>query len=145
MNDSSDIIIVGGGMVRAFMALAAAREGFQVTLLEPRQPSLDWTGDDFDIRVSALTRTSETILRNIDVWPSMQERRVTAYEYMHVWDRKGFGEIHFTAEDVGAPNLGHIVENRVIVAGLWEQINQHANITHVADFAIVSIEREGDQ
>ena len=145
MNDSSDIIIVGGGMVGACMALAAAREGFQVTLLEPRQPSLDWTGDDFDIRVSALTRTSETILRNLDVWQGMQQRRVTAYENMHVWDRKGFGEVHFAAEDVGAPNLGHIVENRVIVASLWEQITHQANIKHVADVEIVSIEREGDQ
>ena len=145
MNGSSDIIIVGGGMVGACMALAAAREGFQVTLLEPRQPSLEWTGDDFDIRVSALTRTSEMILRNLDVWQGMQQRRVTAYENMHVWDRKGFGEIHFAAEDVGAPNLGHIVENRVIVAGLWEQIIHQANIKHVADVEIVSIEREGDQ
>ena len=144
MNDSSDIIIVGGGMVGACMALAAAREGFQVTLLEPRQPSLDWTGDDFDIRVSALTRTSETILRNLDVWQGMQQRRVTAYENMHVWDRKGFGEVHFAAEDVGAPNLGHIVENRVIVASLWEQITHQANIKHVADIEIASIEREGD-
>jgi len=145
MSDSSDIIIVGGGMVGACMALAAAREGFHVTLLEPRQPSLDWSGDDFDIRVSALTRTSETILRNLDVWSGMQQRRVTAYENMHVWDRKGFGEIHFAAEDVGAPNLGHIVENRVIVAGLWEQINHQANIKHVADFEIASIERGSDQ
>ena len=145
MNGSSDIIIVGGGMVGACMALAAAREGFQVTLLEPRQPSLDWTGDDFDIRVSALTRTSETILRNLDVWQGMQQRRVTAYENMHVWDRKGFGEVHFAAEDVGAPNLGHIVENRVIVASLWEQITHQANIKHMADVEIVSIEREGDQ
>ena len=144
MNDSSDIIIVGGGMVGACMALAAAREGFQVTLLEPRQPSLDWTGDDFDIRVSALTRTSETILSNLDVWQGMQQRRVTAYENMHVWDRKGFGEVHFAAEDVGAPNLGHIVENRVIVASLWEQITHQANIKHVADIEIASIEREGD-
>jgi 2-octaprenylphenol hydroxylase len=144
MNGSSDIIIVGGGMVGACMALAAAREGFQVTLLEPRQPSLEWTGDDFDIRVSALTRTSEMILRNLDVWQGMQQRRVTAYENMHVWDRKGFGEIHFAAEDVGAPNLGHIVENRVIVAGLWEQIIHQANIKHVADVEIASIEREGD-
>ena len=143
MNDSSDIIIVGGGMVGACMALAAACEGFQVILLEPRQPSLDWTGDDFDIRVSALTRTSETILRNLDVWQGMQQRRVTAYENMHVWDRKGFGEVHFAAEDVGAPNLGHIVENRVIVASLWEQITHQANIKHVAGFEIVSIEREG--
>ena len=145
MNDSSDIIIVGGGMVGACMALAAASEGFRVTLLEPRQPSLEWTGDDFDIRVSALTRTSETILRNLDVWQGMQQRRVTAYENMHVWDHKGFGEVHFAAEDVGAPNLGHIVENRVIVASLWEQITHQANIKHVADVEIVSIEREGDQ
>ncbi|MGA1691592.1 MAG: UbiH/UbiF/VisC/COQ6 family ubiquinone biosynthesis hydroxylase [Sedimenticolaceae bacterium] len=145
MNDSSDIIIVGGGMVGACMALAAAREGFQVTLLEPRQPSLEWTGDDFDIRVSALTRTSETILRNLDVWQGMQQRRVTAYENMHVWDHKGFGEVHFAAEDVGEPNLGHIVENRVIVASLWEQITHQANIKHVADVEIVLIERKGDQ
>ncbi len=33
----------------------------------------------------------------------------------------------------------------MIVAGLWEQINHQANITHVADFEITSIEREGDQ
>jgi 2-octaprenylphenol hydroxylase len=39
---------------------------------------------------------------------------------MHVWDRAGLGEIHFDAADLAEPDLGHIVENRVIVRALWQ-------------------------
>lgn len=122
MADRYDIIIVGGGMVGASCALAAAQQGFHVALLERAQPQLEWPDDSHDLRVSALTRASQCILQNLGVWPAMQAMRVTPYEDMRVWDRQGVGEIHFAAADLGEPDLGHIVENRVIVAGLWQAI-----------------------
>jgi 2-octaprenylphenol hydroxylase len=39
---------------------------------------------------------------------------------MRVWDRADLGEIHFDAADLAEPNLGHIVENRVVVRALWQ-------------------------
>ena len=80
------------------------------------------------MRVSALTRASQCLLQNLDAWPSMQAMRVTPYQYMQVWDRQGLGEIRFAASDLGEPDLGHIVENRVIIAALWQQIARQARI-----------------
>ena len=109
-------------MVGAALALALARNGFSVVLLEARAPRLDWDDADHDLRVSALTRATQQLLRNLGVWEAMAADRVTPYQSMHVWDRAGFGEIHFDAADVSEPDLGHIVENRVIVRALWRAL-----------------------
>lgn len=107
-------------MVGAALALALARNGFSVCVLEARQPCLQWDDADFDLRVSALTRASQCLLDNLGVWQTIVDDRATAYQHMHVWDRAGIGEIHFDAADVAEPDLGHIVENRVIVRALWQ-------------------------
>jgi len=70
--------------------------------------------------VSALTRASQQLLDNLGVWQAIVGDRATPYEHMHVWDRAGLGEIHFDAADLAEPDLGHIVENRVIVRALWQ-------------------------
>jgi len=138
-----DIAVVGGGMVGASVALAAAREGLSVALLERREPPLSWPEDSHDLRVSALTRASQLILQNLGAWRHMQAMGVSAYESMHVWDRRGLGEIHFDAADVGEPDLGHIVENRVIVAALWREIREQAGIQVMLDKALSGFERDG--
>lgn len=121
---SYQLAVVGGGMVGASLALAAAQQGFRVLLLERRPPNHDWAGDSVDLRVSALTRASQCILDNLGVWSAMRGMRVTPYQRMRVWDQAGLGEIHFAAADLGEPDLGHIVENRVIVSALWRAIEQ---------------------
>jgi 2-polyprenylphenol 6-hydroxylase len=128
MKTQYDIAVVGGGMVGASFALAAAREGFRVALLERTAPQLDWLPESFDLRVSALTRASQYMLENLGVWVAMRDMRVTAYDRMRVWDRQGLGEIRFAAADLGEPDLGHIVENRVIVRALWQAIEQQNGI-----------------
>jgi 2-octaprenylphenol hydroxylase len=138
-----DIAVVGGGMVGASLALAAAREGLRVALLERQAPPLDWPAGSHDLRVSALTRASQLILQNLGAWQHMQAMGVTAYESMHVWDRRGLGEIHFDAADIGEPDLGHIVENRVIVAALWREIREQTRIEVVLEQALGGFAREG--
>jgi 2-octaprenylphenol hydroxylase len=126
--ESYDLVVVGGGMVGAATALAAAQQGFRVALLERSEPSMEWPADSHDLRVSALTRASQRILQNLGVWHDMLAMRVTAYECMQVWERKGQGEIHFAAADLGEPDLGHIVENRVVVAALWAALREQQNV-----------------
>ena len=140
-----DIAVVGGGMVGASLALAAAGEGLRVALLERERRVMEPPGDGYDLRVSALTRVSQRIFQNLGVWQRMQQLRVTAYTHMQVWDRRGVGEIRFDATDIGEPDLGHIVENRVILAALWQQIVQQPGIEPMFGRVLQGIERDADQ
>ncbi len=119
-----DLIIVGGGMVGAACALAAAQSGFRIALLEQQPPTAP--GDDWQPQVSALTRRSQDLLTDISVWSLL--KRKTAYQTMRVWEDNRCNEICFQASDLPAPDLGHIVENACLVAALWQLLSQSDQI-----------------
>ncbi|MCU7842569.1 MAG: UbiH/UbiF/VisC/COQ6 family ubiquinone biosynthesis hydroxylase [Candidatus Thiodiazotropha sp. (ex Monitilora ramsayi)] len=121
-NDKFDLIVVGGGMVGSALACATAEAGFKVCVLEMREPTRSWPEDEVDLRVSALTRASQRVLENLDVWERMKSLRISPYTDMEVWDEGGSGRIHFNAAEIGEANLGHIVENRVTQLALWERM-----------------------
>lgn len=124
-----DVIVVGGGMVGAALALGLGKQGFEVLLLEQQAPQLEWQADlPYQTRVSALTRASENILRNLGAWPGIESRRYHPFVAMHVWDEATAGEVHFSAREMGEPNLGHTVENEIIQAALWEQLAACSNV-----------------
>lgn len=130
MNESiqTEIAIVGGGMVGAALALALGQAGYLVTLLETRQPALEWPGESHDLRVSALTLASCRMLADLGVWPRIQAMGACPFQQMHVWDANGSGLLHLDAADCGQPEMGFVVENRVTVAALWQSLLEHPNI-----------------
>jgi 2-octaprenylphenol hydroxylase len=124
--DRFDIAIAGGGLVGAALALALVQRRFRVVLIESRAPDLVWDDAGHDLRVSAITRASQHLLANLGVWDAITSDRATAYRHMRVWDRGGVGEIHFDAADLAEPDLGHIIENRVMVRALWQALGDTA-------------------
>ena len=116
-----DIIIAGGGMVGAALACALGENNFRIAVIERRPPARDWPADSHDIRVSAISRASQNIFANLDAWSAMQELGATPYEQMVVWESGG-AEIHFHAADIGEPDLGHIIENRIVQLALWQRL-----------------------
>lgn len=131
-NKHYDIAIVGGGMVGSALACAIAssqqRIKLNIALIERRQPDANWSKDSFDIRVSAITRTSQQLFEKLGVWETMCKQRVSPYSEMFVWDATGDGSIHFDCAEIGEPDLGHIIENRVITHALIKQVEQFDNI-----------------
>lgn len=129
-----DITIVGGGMVGASLACALATSNSQLSIAvidsmsPPEKPAMD----SFDLRVSAITRASENILRNIGVWETIEGLRVSPYQDMHVWDSKGNGVVHFDCADLAEPSLGHIIENRVIQYALQQRLQTFDNVSVIA-------------
>ena len=116
-----EVIVVGGGVVGAALAALLGRAGVAVALLDARPRPL--AGDEVGrgqpaMRVSALTPVSQRLLQGLGAWPWMAARRVTPYRFMQVWDSEGSGEVNFSAEQAGVTELGHIVENDVILASL---------------------------
>ncbi len=124
-----DVIVVGAGMVGAALALALGRHDFKVALVDAHAPQLEWPQDGYDIRVSAITRASQQVFESLDAWSVMQAERISPYRDMHVWDAGGDGVIHFDSAEIGEPDLGHIIENRVIIKGLHQRLAEQKNIT----------------
>jgi len=122
-----DIIIAGGGMVGAALACALGEQNFSVAVIERQPPAEDWPADSHDIRVSAISRASQNIFTNLGAWREMLELGVTPYEQMVVWESGG-AEIRFHAADIGEPDLGHIIENRVIQLALWRRMRGLENL-----------------
>ena len=134
MANKYEVIIVGGGIVGATTACALAHGGIEVLLLDMFNPKRQWTDNEpVDLRVSALTRASQNILETIDVWEGMQQRGICAYKDMRVWDAKADGALHFDSADTPFNELGHIVENRVTVASLWDKLEALPSASCISD------------
>jgi 2-polyprenylphenol 6-hydroxylase len=112
-----DVVIAGAGMTGATLACALAKAGLRVAVVEASDAPAP-TGQEWQLRVSAITRASEAILRAIDVWDALPLERAGVFREMHVWDATGSGSVHFDSADIGSDALGHIVENAVIQRGL---------------------------
>lgn len=136
-----DVIVVGAGMVGAALALALGRQSFKVALVDAHEPQLQWPAEGYDIRVSAITRASQQLFESLGAWSLMQAERVSPYRDMHVWDATGDGVIHFDSADIGEPDLGHIIENRVIVKGLHSALAKQDNITPYWPVKLVHMDR----
>jgi 2-octaprenylphenol hydroxylase len=131
---------VGGGMVGATTACALAHAGINVALMDMRNPERHWSDDSVDIRVSALTRASQNILESVKAWPGMVERGICAYKDMRVWDAKADGELHFDCADTEYNELGHIVENRVTVAALWDVLETLPAATSITSAKVADMQ-----
>jgi 2-octaprenylphenol hydroxylase len=123
-----DLVIAGGGMVGAALACASRGRGLSIALVESREPQREWPPGELDLRVSALNRSSQRVLERVGAWPRIRELGASPYREMRVWDAVGRGSIHFDSADLGEPDLGHIVENRVTQLALWERLEQAPDI-----------------
>lgn len=123
-----EIIIVGGGMVGAALACLLGQAGKQVAVLEVASPTTFSPSDAFDNRVSAISRASQRLLEKARAWQVVSAMRATPYENMQVWDATGSGLIRFEAADLGEPDLGYIVENRVLQLALLETLRHYPSV-----------------
>ena len=127
-NNRHDVIIVGGGMVGAAVACGLAEAGLDVAIIEQQEPQREWPAEEIDVRVSAINRGSQQLLENLGAWQGIVRRGVQPYREMRVWDNLDMGDIHFDSAAIGEADLGHIIQNRTIVAALWEQVESLSNI-----------------
>lgn len=128
-----DVAIIGGGMVGAALACALGDSSLKVAVLEAFTPNYSWK-TQHDIRVSAITHASQRIFQNLQVWQQMVAEGACPYHEMSVWDMTGSGQIHFDSAEVGAEDLGHIIENRIIQKALQQRLADFDNIEFLAPF-----------
>ena len=145
---STDVLIVGAGIAGLSLAIALSKSDCHVVVIDgadrPKPVNAGVALNDWDLRVSALTPTSIRFLESLGVWQRIPSERTAPYQAMCVWDADGTGRITFNAEDVAAPCLGHIVENRQTVQALLECAEACSGVELRWQSALESLSRTPD-
>jgi 2-octaprenylphenol hydroxylase len=129
-SNSFDLVIIGSGLVGCALAASLAGDRNLTIALVDRQPATKLPDkQSIHPRVSAISPASKALLKQLGVWQPLAKRyRLTPFSQMRVWDQQGTGELTFSADQLGHPALGYIVENQLLVYLLQQQLAEKANI-----------------
>ncbi len=144
-----DIVIIGGGMVGATLALALRQKlPLDVTLAvveahELSTPdSLEWQ-PSYDARSTALSAGARKIFQKLGIWDSLSEN-VEPILDIHVSDRGHFGMTRLHAREHNVPALGYVVENSWLGHVLVKQVLATEGVDWLCPMQIQRVEPEPD-
>ncbi|SQI41642.1 2-octaprenyl-3-methyl-6-methoxy-1,4-benzoquinol hydroxylase [Leminorella richardii] len=122
-----DAIVIGGGMVGAAAAIGLAMQGRSVAVVEHDAPAPFLPGSEPDIRISAVGCRSVNLLKRLRAWDNVAAMRITPYRRLETWEWDN-SNVEFDAKDLALPELGFMVENRLLQLGLWQQFESASNL-----------------
>jgi 2-octaprenylphenol hydroxylase len=109
--------VIGLGLASLLLARKLSTAG-RVAVVAEHFAAAPESGADWDLRVFAMSRASERLLKVCGIWNSLPASRVFPYERMCVWDAggapAGSGSLTFDCAEIGEPNLGYIVDGRAL-------------------------------
>ncbi|PID50719.1 MAG: 2-octaprenyl-6-methoxyphenyl hydroxylase [Proteobacteria bacterium] len=146
-----DVLIVGGGMVGASLAVALQPLGLSVAMVEAfpfgqaEQPA-------YDDRSIALSYGSSRIYQGMGIWAALR-KGLEPIRDIHVSDQGHFGVTRLNAAREKVPALGYVVESRVLGEVLHAVLQTGSTqllsparvfaLAHASDHVRVKIERNG--
>ncbi len=142
--ESYDVVVVGAGMTGAAAALGFAQEGMRVALLEKAKPAAFDPQSAPDVRISAISRASVELLQQLGAWQHVEAMRSAPYRQLETWEEPG-SNVLFDAQSLGLPELGFMVENRVLQLALWRECEKYDNLELVCPAQLVNLYRPQNQ
>jgi 2-octaprenyl-6-methoxyphenol hydroxylase len=122
MDYDSDVLIVGGGLVGASLALALGKVGLRVAVVEAHAFRIDQQ-PNYDERSIALAQGSQRIFAGLGLWEQLADQ-VCPIHTIHVSDRGRFGFTRLRREEEGVPALGYVASARVLGNILIRELEQ---------------------
>jgi len=149
-----DIVIAGGGMVGASLALALAPLGLRVAMVE-LVPRAEDAQPSFDDRSTALSRSTQRMYEAMQLWNDIAVA-ATPVTHIHVSDKGRFGFSHIDAEEQQVEALGYVVINRVLGDVLQKALDKTPGLDVLCpaqiigtrlgpDNAVVTVEHTGGE
>lgn len=141
MKEQFDVVIVGGGMVGSAVACCLGGSALKVAVIEAQLPEPFSAEQQHDLRVSALSIASKNILEAVGAWEGVASRRCCPFKRMRVWETAG--DTTFNSDDIGYPQLGYIVENRITQLALLDRLPSFDNVEVLMPQTINKINYDG--
>lgn len=120
-----DLIIVGGGLAGASLAIALRDTRLRIALVENQPPR---AAEGWDARIYAISPTNAAFLEAIGAWKHLDASRMAPIRAMQIAGDAG-GELAFSAFDTGVSELGWILESSLMACELWESAKRQGNLT----------------
>ena len=121
-----DLVIVGGGLVGASLAVALRDSGLSIGVVE-RWPLASDNQPSYDERTVALTWSARCIFKGMGIWEAISNDAEPIRD-IHVSGRGAAGATHLSHRHAGTPALGYVVPTRVIGNALMKAIGESGNI-----------------
>ena len=141
VNEPIDVLIIGGGLVGASLAIALDDAGLRVALAEAAPPRVDLQ-PSYDERNLALARASVNALEALGVLdastPASPIRRI------HVSRRGDFGAVRLDAAELGLPAFGAVLPARELGNALLRRLDRCGQLERIAPAKAVAIETGTD-
>ncbi len=140
------VIIVGGGMAGATLALAISsltQGRMAVDLVEATRPD-DRSHPGFDARAIALAQGTCQQLTRIGVWPALRDC-ATAITEVHVSDRGHAGFVNLYAQDYQVDALGQVIELHDAGQRLFALLAKAPGVTLHCPARVVDVVRTVEQ
>ena len=125
-------------MVGSAMVLGLAKLGFKVAVIEPSMPVSFDPKQPPDMRVAAISLTSEALLHDLGAWTLIKNMRLCPYKRLSVWDKPSC-RTDFDCKAINQPHLGHIIENRLVQLGLHASIVNNQNVVFYENLKVTDI------
>ena len=142
MSERHDILIVGGGLVGASLAIALDAAGCDVALAEAvlAPPA---TEPSYGERNLALARATCNGLDAIGVWPRVASR-ATPIRRVCITRAGAFGSLHLQAAELGVDNLGCTLPARELGLGLHAGLAACSRLTRYAPARLTTMSPGND-
>ncbi|MCU7937822.1 MAG: 2-octaprenyl-6-methoxyphenyl hydroxylase [gamma proteobacterium symbiont of Bathyaustriella thionipta] len=147
-NPHFDIIIVGGGMAGATMALALAPLKLSLAVIEAHPYQDEKTQPSFDDRCLALAWSSRQIYHAMGIWDKLAQcdgDGFAAIKHIHISDRGHLGITRLDHQKEGVPALGYVVESRVVGEVLLHEMQNTDNISIFSPATVQQVETSTEQ
>lgn len=137
---SSDVLIVGGGLVGAAMAIALAQRNLHVRVLERASQETVFQPRN-DGRVSAISQASARLFRHLGVWEPLQAEGEPILD-IRVADQGSRAHAHFDHRAVGSEPFGYMIPNHHLRQRLQQAMDAEPRIESTYNVTIQAIETD---
>jgi 2-octaprenyl-6-methoxyphenol hydroxylase len=134
-----NVLVVGGGLVGASLAIALDAAGCRVTLVEAAAPRAN-AQPSYDERNLALARATVNGLDAIGVWP-LAVAQATPIRHIHVSRAGEFGSARLDAARHGVDALGWTLPARELGAALLRRLDDCRRLTRLAPASLTGLEK----
>lgn len=124
--EKCDVIIIGGGLVGATLAIGLAQQNISVTVVD-RENSESLLLPQKDGRTTAVSYGSQQILAKLGAWEAIAPYAQSIWE-IRVFEGGSPWTVDYDHKDLGPNPMGYIVENRILRQALYDCRNlSHLN------------------
>ncbi|MEL7460707.1 MAG: FAD-dependent monooxygenase [Pseudomonadota bacterium] len=139
MDISTDVLIAGGGLNGATLALALAQAGLTVAIADPKPVAVRKRAG-FDGRSYAMAVASQRMLAALGLWDGLAEKAQPILEIKVSDGRPGQGPSPFVLEfdhaELEEGPMGHLVEDRHLRPALLAAVQAQDPITRLDGLAV---------